>query len=116
MFPQWGFVDTLARTSFLNQGSEAVQIVANPYAAMPSLHAADALIIGLAMAFVVRRRWLKALWALWPALVVVSVLATGNHYWLDVAAGAGVASLALALVARPAGQAFATGGSARAPR
>jgi membrane-associated phospholipid phosphatase len=98
MFPAWGFVDTLAGFGFFNQGSEAVQIASNQYAAMPSLHTADALIIGSAMAAIVHRRALKALWALWPGLVIVSVVATGNHYLLDVAAGMACAALAAALV------------------
>ena len=31
----------------VNHGSGLVQLAANPYAAMPSLHAADALIVGI---------------------------------------------------------------------
>jgi hypothetical protein len=38
----------------VNHGSGLVQLAANPYAAMPSLHAADALIVGLAPAAAVR--------------------------------------------------------------
>ena len=64
------------------------------YIAMPSIHAADALIIGFFMASLVRHRWAKLAWTLWPSWVWFSVMATGNHYWLDVAAGVGVAMLA----------------------
>ena len=46
MFPDFGFVDTLARFASLNHGSGLVQLASNPYAAMPSLHPADALIVG----------------------------------------------------------------------
>ena len=35
----------------------AHQLASNPYAAMPSVHAADALIVGFAMATLVRSRW-----------------------------------------------------------
>ena len=38
-----------------------VQLAANPYAAMPSLHAADSLIVGVVLALVCRRWWAKAL-------------------------------------------------------
>lgn len=102
MFPDFGFVDTLARFSGLNHSSAVIEFASNPYAAMPSLHAADSLIVGVAMAFVVRRPVFKALWLAWPAWVSFTVIATGNHFWLDIAAGILVAVLAAALVhARP---------------
>jgi membrane-associated phospholipid phosphatase len=65
---------------------------------MPSLHAADALIVGLVLFAVCRNVFAKAVWALWPAWVWFSVMATGNHFWLDVAAGVVVALVALAVV------------------
>jgi hypothetical protein len=100
MFPDLGFVDTLSDFSGLNHGSGLVQVAANPYAAMPSLHAADALIVGIVLASVCRRRWMKALWLLWPGWVWFSVMATGNHFWLDCLAGSAVALLAMAVVYR----------------
>ena len=77
-----------------------VQLAANPYAAMPSLHAADALIVGIVLAFVCRRWWAKLFWAIWPAWVWFAVMATGNHFWLDCIAGVGVALVALTIVYR----------------
>jgi membrane-associated phospholipid phosphatase len=65
---------------------------------MPSLHAADALIIGISLALLVRPRWLKVLWVLWPAWVWFSVIATGNHFWLDIVAGIVVALVAATIV------------------
>ncbi len=62
-------------------------MAANPYAAMPSLHAADALIVGLSLALVCRHWWAKAIWLLWPAWVWFVVMASGNHFWLDILAG-----------------------------
>jgi membrane-associated phospholipid phosphatase len=100
MFPSLGFLDTLDSFGGLNHGSGIVSVAANPYAAMPSLHAADALIVGIVLASVVRRRWAKALWLLWPAWVWFAVIATGNHFWLDVVAGNIVAAVALAFVYR----------------
>jgi membrane-associated phospholipid phosphatase len=99
MFPDFGFVDTLARFSSLNHGSAAIELASNPYAAMPSLHAADALIVGFALASLVRPAWLKLVWTLWPSWVWFSVMATGNHFWLDVAAGVAVAGLAATFLA-----------------
>lgn len=97
MFPELGFVDTLSNFG-INHNSAIVRADSNPYAAMPSLHAADALIIGVALALLVRPRWLKALWVLWPAWVWFSVIATGNHFWLDIVAGIIVAIVAAAII------------------
>jgi hypothetical protein len=77
-----------------------VSLAANPYAAMPSLHAADALIVGVVLFSVSRSLWAKAFWAVWPAWVCFAVMATGNHFWLDCLAGIGVALLAMAIVYR----------------
>jgi membrane-associated phospholipid phosphatase len=87
--------DTLAASGSLRHGSGLVAFAENPYAAMPSLHAADALLIGIVLALVVRRPWLKALWLLWPAWVAFALVVTGNHFWLDIAAGALLAAVAL---------------------
>jgi len=104
MFPEFGFVDVLASFSSLNHGSAIVELASNPYAAMPSLHAADSLIVGVTMALLVRRRAFKVLWLAWPAWVAFCVMATGNHFWLDIAAGAAVALLAYVAVAAASGQ------------
>jgi membrane-associated phospholipid phosphatase len=101
MFPEAGFVDTLAAHSTVNHSSTFVAFASNPYAAMPSLHALDALIVSVVMATVVRRRFAKALWLAWAPWVWFAVMATGNHFWLDVAAGVAVAGLAAAIVYRP---------------
>jgi membrane-associated phospholipid phosphatase len=98
MFGEFGFVDVLAQFSSLNHGSAVVELASNPYAAMPSLHAADALIVGVTMALLVRRLPFKVLWLAWPAWVSFCVMATGNHFWLDIAAGAVVALLAAGAV------------------
>ena len=59
-----GFKDTLTTSAVLNHGSGVVRLAENPYAPMPSLHTADALIIGVALALLVRRPWLRVLWVL----------------------------------------------------
>jgi len=93
MFP-YLFVDGV------NHSNGVVGMFANPYAAMPSLHAADALIVGVFLFQACRHWYFKAIWALWPAWVWFCVMATGNHYLLDVVAGIGVAILSLAIVSR----------------
>jgi hypothetical protein len=87
-----GFIDT--------HHNGLVQLAANPYAAMPSLHAADALIVGVVFAFLCKRMWVKVFWIVWPAWVWFAVMATGNHFWLDCVAGMGVALVALGIVYR----------------
>jgi hypothetical protein len=100
MFPEFGFVDTLASLGTPNHGSLLVEMTANPYAAMPSLHAADSLLVGVVFACLVRPLWLKVLWLLWPAWVWFAVMATANHFWLDILGGILVASIAAAIVYR----------------
>ena len=100
MFSWMGFDDVLAQSSSLNHGSGLVELASNQYAAMPSLHAADALIVGITLAVIARHWWAKVLWLLWPAWVSFAVMATANHFWLDCAAGAVVAIAAGAFVHR----------------
>ena len=89
----------LLGVGFVDQHRDGlVSLAANPYAAMPSLHSADALIVGVVLFFVCRRWWAKAFWACWPAWVWFCVMATGNHFWLDCLAGIFVAILAMSAV------------------
>jgi membrane-associated phospholipid phosphatase len=88
-FPDEGFV------AGVNHSGALLQTLGNPYAAMPSLHAADALVVGWFLVVTCRTVWAKALWALWPVWVWFCVVATANHYLLDVLAGIGVAVASL---------------------
>src|SRR5215469_8877463 len=89
MFPDKGFVDGV------NHSSALLQTFGNSYAAMPSLHAADALIVAWFMVSTSRTIWAKVLWALWPLWVWFCVIATANHFVLDVMAGIAVALVSL---------------------
>ncbi len=91
-----GIADTLAGTA-LNQGSEIVQLASNPYAAMPSIHAADSLLVAVVMGSAVASRLARVLWLVWPAFVWLAVVVTGNHFLLDVLAGTTLAGAALAI-------------------
>jgi membrane-associated phospholipid phosphatase len=105
-FTSIGFSDTLGQIGGLNHGSGLIQLASNPYAAMPSLHAADALIVGVILASVVRRPVWKTVWLLWPAWVWFAVMATGNHFWLDVLAGIVLATITLMITYRRAVKSF----------
>lgn len=93
MFPEWGFTDTLAEHASVNHDSGLIAFASNQFAAMPSLHAMDALIVGLVMASVCRSLAARLLWLAWPAWVSLAVIGTGNHYWLDCLAGFALACL-----------------------
>lgn len=99
LFPEYGFVDTLASAAGMNHGSGLIQLASNQFAAMPSLHSADALIVAIVLIPLVRSPVAKLAWALWPAWVWFTVMATGNHFWLDIAAGVALAALTLAVMA-----------------
>jgi len=71
----------------------------NQFAAMPSLHCGFACAVGLALAVAVRGRPARVLALLWGPIVCVTVVATGNHYVVDVVAG--IAVSVLGFVARP---------------
>jgi membrane-associated phospholipid phosphatase len=90
----------LRRYTYFHRFRNWILLAANPYAAMPSLHAADALIVGLSMFVVCRRWWSKTIWLLWPAWVWFAVMATGNHFWLDILAGIVVAAIAGVVIYR----------------
>src|ERR671937_1282380 len=109
--PEWGFTDTVS--DFFGQGaSHSASVLYNPYAAMPSMHVAFALMIGVSGVRLIKLRPVKLFWALYPLFITFVVIVTANHFWLDAAVGAVVAAVsayaAAALArARPNAWAFA---------
>jgi membrane-associated phospholipid phosphatase len=100
MFADRGFVDTIVDFSKVNHDSSLAKIFINPYAAVPSMHCAFALMIG-GTGVRVCRHWLsKAFWAAWPLLIAWVVIVTANHYWFDVALGWMVAVLSALIASR----------------
>lgn len=59
----------------------------NQLAAVPSLHVGFAVAVGVALAVALSRPAARFAAALWGPLVAVTVVATGNHYVFDIAAG-----------------------------
>ncbi|MDQ6909947.1 MAG: phosphatase PAP2 family protein [Actinomycetota bacterium] len=85
----YGFIDSLkVFGSPWSFDSGSMQVISNQYAAMPSLHFAWSLWSGLALLSVVRRPLAKALALLYPALTLMSIIITANHFLLDAMAGA----------------------------
>jgi len=93
-----GFTDTLARVGGLwSFRTPVIEHIADPFAAMPSLHLAWATWCALALLPGCRRWWTRAAVGAYPALVVAVVVATGNHYFVDVIAGSALALAAWSL-------------------
>jgi PAP2 superfamily len=59
----------------------------NPLAAMPSLHCGFALAVSIALVRTIRNPLGRAFGALWAPVVILAVIATGNHFVFDVAGG-----------------------------
>jgi hypothetical protein len=97
LLPELGFSDSVA--DFTGVHTDDSSVLVNPYAAIPSMHVCFALMLGLPMARVVRRRWTAVLWRLYPAVVTFVVIATANHWWVDAALGGVTAALAWAAAA-----------------
>jgi len=95
MLTDLGFIDTLEKTADVNFNSGAVSLLSNPFAAVPSVHTCFSLIIGSSCFFLVRRPAIRFIWLLYPCLIVFSIVATGNHFWLDAILGACLAGVAL---------------------
>jgi membrane-associated phospholipid phosphatase len=97
--PEWGFTDSVAEFTGIQADSSSANLLFNPFAAVPSMHVAFALMLGLPMSRMVKRSWARYLWLFYPALVTFVVVATANHWWLDAFLGA-LTALASAYVAQ----------------
>jgi hypothetical protein len=89
LIPDLGIADTVGLSSHDTGSFAGVRF--NPYAAMPSMHVGWSLLVGLAGYRAARRRVTRGFFALHPAVMVVAVMATGNHFVLDAVAGAAIA-------------------------
>jgi PAP2 superfamily len=105
-----GFTDVIAAShTFGSWHTGSLAADADQLAAMPSLHLAWAAWCALALwrasaAWqLAARRGARALALLYPCLTALVVLATGNHYLLDVLAGLATFALAHALTCAPWG-------------
>jgi PAP2 superfamily len=95
-----GFTDVVASThAFGSWHTGALASAANQLAAMPSLHMAWAVWCTLALWKASRRPVVRALAVAYPCLTALAVLATGNHFLLDIVAGLAALALAVLLVA-----------------
>jgi PAP2 superfamily protein len=69
--------------SLFSEGQAGVNLVA----AVPSLHSAITMLVAIFLWGRVRRRWLRPLLLLYPLAMALTLMATGEHYFFDVALG-----------------------------
>src|SRR3954462_2891844 len=82
-----GLVDTLSRQAGFALDSKLTTSFYNQLAAVPSLHVGFAVAVGIAVAAAVRHPLAKALALLWGPPIGLAVVAPGNHFVFDIAAG-----------------------------
>jgi hypothetical protein len=94
-----GFTDVIASShTFGSWHTGSLAADANQFGAMPSLHIAWAAWCTLVLWRISSRPWVRMLAVLYPCITAFAVLATGNHYLLDLVGGLVTFALALALV------------------
>ena len=88
--PEWGFVDSVSNFTgvHVSHASATMNALFNPYAAVPSMHVAFALMIGWPLARLCRHRIVSALWLLYPFLMAFVIIVTANHFIADAILGA----------------------------
>jgi len=93
-----GIADTISAGDVnLNHG--LVSSLYNPFAAVPSMHFGYAVVVGATLLRLGGRPLLRVLGVLYPVLVLLVIVATGNHFLFDAAAGATVAAVAAGICA-----------------
>jgi len=96
--PGAGFVDAVADAGFGT--THGGPVTADQYGAFPSLHLAWAVWTAVVAHRLTKNKWLSRLWLGYPLITASVVVATGNHYVLDVLAGIVIALLSLAIAYR----------------
>lgn len=92
-----GVIDTLERYNNLSYQAQSTQFFVNPYAALPSLHVGWSLLLSLGVLRAFGARWwVWPLALLHPLAQTASTVFTGNHFFLDGAAGVLVACAGVA--------------------
>jgi hypothetical protein len=92
---EWGFIDTINQVTGVSGNSTIANVFFNPYAAVPSMHVACAVMLGWTLARLVRNRLAKVFWALWPVFITFLTVITANHFLIDAVLGLVVAGISL---------------------
>jgi hypothetical protein len=82
------FVDTvMVHQTWGSMASGDLKHMSNQYAAMPSMHIGWSVWCGLTIFALAKIPWVRVLGLLYPALTLVVIVATANHFWLDAVGG-----------------------------
>ncbi len=103
LLPEWGFFDSVADFTGVPATASSVNALFNPYAAIPAMHVAFALMLGWPLARLTRRRAVRAFWLCYPFVIAFVTVATANHFLADAILGALTAGFS-AFVARRLGR------------
>ncbi len=87
MLAELGFVDSLLEVSNINLYEGWKSKVFNQYAAVPSMHAGNSLLIGIVTYLVHKENWVRILAVLYPFFVTFLIVVTGNHFFVDAILG-----------------------------
>jgi PAP2 superfamily len=88
-----GVLDTVS-SGHVNLNHGLISQLYNPFAAVPSMHIGYALVVSAVLVRCGRARLIRLAGMTYPLLVLLVVVATGNHFLFDAAAGALVAAAA----------------------
>jgi PAP2 superfamily protein len=91
-----GIADTVSAATTVDLSSQSLASFYNPFAAVPSMHIGFAVLVAVTVAHLSTRRSVRVLALAYPLFVLLVIVATGNHFLFDAAAGAVVAGVALA--------------------
>jgi len=100
-----GFVDTVTHNAKVNLSSDLLGSLYNPFAAVPSLHFGYALLVGVTVGVLAKGRVARAIGWSYPVVMLLVIVATGNHFFFDAAGGAlaiGIGYVAASRVDSPA--------------
>jgi PAP2 superfamily len=100
-----GVVDTISTQTFFNLDGSFAEFFYNPVAAMPSLHVGMAPVVAWALWRLTPWMATRVLGLMYPVIVAVTVVVTGNHYLLDIVGGLALvlpaAAIARLITGRP---------------
>lgn len=96
-----GIMDTLRVFWDVDIGSPHTSAFSNPVAAVPSLHAGWAVGVGVGLVRFAKSRTLRALGVVYPVVVMLTIVVTGNHFIFDALAGIAVLAAGFMLMEIP---------------
>ena len=86
----WGRIGLHFASRLIEKGQNTV----NPFAAIPSLHSAEALLV-IVFFWHLTWKWVRPLLVLYPLTMTFTLVYTGEHYLIDVLVGWGMVAIAL---------------------